>query len=38
MQEEIFKIQNNHEFEKIALEMFDYQIKHNPIYLSLIHI
>ena len=34
MQEEIFKIQNNHEFEKIALEMFDYQIKHNPIYNS----
>ena len=34
MQEEIFKIQNNYEFEKIALKMFEYQIKDNPIYKS----
>ena len=32
MQENIFNIENNSQFEKLALEAFDYQMHHNPIY------
>ena len=32
MQDKIFKIQNNAEFETIALELFNYQIAYNKIY------
>ena len=34
MQEKIFNIQNDSQFEKVALEVFDYQIAHNKIYAS----
>ena len=34
MQDKIFDIKNNEQFEKTALEMFNYQINHNPIYRS----
>jgi len=32
MQDKIFHIQNNAQFEEIALKMFNYQIEKNPIY------
>ncbi len=32
MQDEIFRIQNNAQFEELALKIFNYQIKYNPIY------
>ena len=32
MQNKIFDIKNNEQFEKTALEAFDYQINHNPVY------
>ena len=32
MQENIFNIENNSQFEKLALEAFDYQMHYNPIY------
>ena len=32
MQNKIFNIQNNTEFEKVSLEIFEYQMQNNPIY------
>ena len=32
MQEKIFHIEDNSQFEALALEIFDYQIQHNNIY------
>ncbi len=32
MQDKIFHIQNNNQFEELALKIFDYQIKNNQIY------
>lgn len=32
MQDEIFRIQNNAQFDELALKIFNYQIKYNPIY------
>ena len=32
MQDKIFHIQDNSQFEALALEIFDYQIQHNNIY------